>query len=229
MSDLPRVVIADDHHPIRAAVREALELGGCQVVGEAKTAYAAVELARQEHPDACLLDIAMPGSGLWAVREILRSNPTCKCIMLTVSESSDDLFDALRGGAAGYLVKDISPSAIAPAVRAAIEGQAVLDGDLTALVVDELRRKGRSARVVNSEGHEVSFTDRETEVLQLLASGCVTAEIASRLFVQPITVRRHISDAMRKLRVSSRNEAIALLRAQSGDRATPPPDRGSRD
>jgi DNA-binding NarL/FixJ family response regulator len=200
------------------AVREALEDGGCEVVGEAESAYAAVELARRERPDVCLLDIGMPGSGLWAVREITQDNPSCKCVMLTVSESSDDLFDALQAGSVGYLLKDVSPSDLAPAVRAAIGGEAVLDGLLAARVVDALRGRGRPARVVNSQGHEVTFTDRESEVLQLLVSGLSTGEIASRLFVQPITVRRYISDAVRKLRVTNRAEAIALLRSQSGGR-----------
>ncbi len=218
MSPNPRVLIADDHQAIRVAVREALENGGCEVVSEAESAYAAVALARQERPDVCLLDIGMPGSGLWAVREITQDNPCCRCIMLTVSESSDDLFDALEAGAVGYLLKDVSPSALAPAVRAAIEGEAVLDGVLAARVVDALRGKGRRASVVNSQGHEVTFTDRESAVLQLLVGGLSTGEIASRLFVQPITVRRHISDAVRKLRVTSRAEAVALLRAQSGSR-----------
>ncbi|MFC7359491.1 response regulator [Nocardioides astragali] len=215
MSRTPRVLIADDHQAIRVGVREALESGGCEVVGEAESAYAAVELAHRVRPDVCLLDIGMPGSGLWAVRKITQDNPSCRCVMLTVSESSDHLVDALQAGAIGYLLKDIAPSDLAPAVRAAIEGEAILNGVLTARVIEALRGKRRTARVVNSQGHEVTFTDRESEVLRLLVSGLSTGEIASRLFVQPITVRRHISDAVRKLRVTSRAEAVALLRGQS--------------
>ena len=225
MSDAVRVLIADDHQPIRVAVREALELGGCEVVGEADSAYAAVDLAKQERPDVCLLDITMPGSGLWAVRAISEDNPSCKCIMLTVSDESEHLFDALQAGAVGYLLKDVSPSELAPAVHAALQGEAVLDGTLTARVVEALRGKARPAGVVNAQGHVVSFTERETAVLQLLVGGLSTAEIASRLFVQPITVRRHIADAVRKLRVTNRAEAIALLSdqwgSQSGGRRAP--------
>ena len=216
MSDSLRVLIADDHQAIRVAVREALENGGCEVVGEADSAYAAVELAKQERPDVCLLDITMPGNGLWAVRAITRDNPSCKCVMLTVSEDSDHLIDALQAGAVSYLLKDVSPSTLAPAVRAAFQGEAVLSGVLTARVVDALRGQGHTAGVVNSQGHVVSFTEREAVVLQLLVGGLSTGEIASRLFVQPITVRRHIADAVRKLRVTDRAEAIALLSDQWG-------------
>ena len=139
MLSRPRVLIADDHQAIRVGVRDSLERGRCEVVAEADTAYGAVDLARRLRPDACLLDIAMPGSGLWALREILGFAPDIRCIMLTVSDSSTDLFEALDSGAAGYLLKDVAPEHVPRAVRSALNGEAVLDGALTARVVEALR------------------------------------------------------------------------------------------
>lgn len=215
MNDPPRVLIADDHQPIRAAVREALELDNCQVVAEAVTAYDAVRLAQRLEPDVCILDITMPGGGLWALREIHDRLPNTRCLMLTVSDSSSDLFDALRSGACGYLLKDIRPAEIPRAVRAAMAGDAVLSGDLTARVVTELQRSHPWDRpVTNVEGRQVTFTHREWEVLELMLEDVGTTEIAKRLFLRPVTVRRHVSTAMHKLRVSSRQEALTLLRAQ---------------
>jgi DNA-binding NarL/FixJ family response regulator len=221
----PRVLIADDHQAIRMGVRDALEAGGCDVVAEADTAYAAVDLARRVKPDACVLDIAMPGSGLWALREILAFSPDVRCIMLTVSDSSEDLFEALESGASGYLLKDVSPATVPQAIRAALDGDAVLSGRFTARAMDVLRgRHRRLDQVVNAQGRPVSFTNREVEVLERLVAGMSTAEIATQLFVRQITVRRHIADAMHKLQVKTRAEAVALLRKQRSE-----PSAGSGD
>ena len=223
VTDIPRVLIADDHQAIRVGVRDALEAGGCEVVGEADTAYVAVDLTRRLEPDACLLDIAMPGSGLWAVREILSFAPHIRCIMLTVSDSADDIVEALESGASGYLLKDVSPDLVPEAVRKALAGEAVLSGRLTSHVVDALRaRPTRQSPVIGAHGRPVTFTNREADVLELLVEGATTAEIAARLFVRQITVRRHIADAMHKLHVGSRAEAVVLLQSQHADlRAAP--------
>jgi two-component system, NarL family, nitrate/nitrite response regulator NarL len=217
MSRAPRVLIADDHHPIRVGVRSALEEGGCEVVAEADTAFRAVELAREVRPDACLLDITMPGGGLWALRTILEEFPDTCCIMLTISEDFADVLEALERGAVGYLLKDVERSEVPRAVRAALAGAAVLDGKLTAAVMAEFHKGSRGeGTVTNAEGRKVRFTPREWDVLDLLIDGLTTQEIAQHLRVRPITVRRHISDAMAKLKVGSRAEAIKLLRGQRG-------------
>jgi DNA-binding NarL/FixJ family response regulator len=201
---------------MRAGVRAALEDGGCDVIAEASNARDAVQLALDHRPDVCLLDISMPGNGLWAVRQITRGLPGCRVIMLTVSDSSADLFDALQAGAVGYLLKDISSVDVPAAVRSAMAGQAVLSGGLTLRVLEELRRgRGQLNEVTNTEGRTVTFTPREVEVLAMLMDELSTTEIATRLFVRPITVRRHIADAMHKLRVSSRAEMLEVLRAQA--------------
>jgi DNA-binding NarL/FixJ family response regulator len=210
------VLITDDHQAIRVGVRYALEEGGCDVVAEADTAFQAVELAEEVRPDACILDIAMPGGGLWALRTILDQQPTTRCLMLTISEDSADVLDALELGAVGYLLKDVDPHEVPRAVHAALSGEAVLDGQLTAVVLGELRRGPRADVVINADGRKVTFTPREWEVLDLLLNGLSTREIAERLVVRPITVRRHVSDVVAKLRVSSRADAVELLRGQHG-------------
>ena len=223
----PRVLIADDHQGIRVGVRDALEVGGCEVVGEADTAYGAVDLARHLAPDACLLDIAMPGGGLWALREIVGFAPHIRCLMLTVSDSSTDLFEALEAGAAGYLLKDIAPAKVPEAVRAALRGESVLSGELTARVVEAMRAASVTVGpVVNARGRPITFTAREADVLELLVAGATTAEIAAQLVVRQITVRRHVADALHKLQVGSRDEGVALLRSQRGDLRAGPGRRG---
>jgi DNA-binding NarL/FixJ family response regulator len=215
----PRVLIADDHQAIRVGVRDALEAGGCEVVAEADTAYLAVDLARRVEPDACLLDIAMPGGGLWALREILRASPSVRCVMLTISDSAEDLMEALDAGASGYLLKDVPPDLVPQAIHLALQGESVLSHQLTARVVDAMRTgSGRLDHVTSATGRAVTFTPRQAEVLELLLSGATTAEIASRLFVRQITVRRHIADVMHMLHVNSRAEVVALLH---GQRANP--------
>ena len=216
MTARPRVLIADDHQPIRAGVRMALEEGGCVVVGEAGTAFRAVELANELRPDACILDITMPGGGLWALRTILDQQPRTRCLMLTVSSSSTDVLKALEVGAVGYLLKDVAPAEVPRAVHAAMSGEGVLGGMLTSVVLAELRRGPRADTVVNAEGRTVAFTPREWEVLDLLLGGLSTRAVAERLGLHPTTVRRHVSDAVLKLRVSSRDEAFELLRGQHG-------------
>jgi DNA-binding NarL/FixJ family response regulator len=219
VTDEPRVLIADDHQAIRVGVRAALEDGGCRVVAEAENAFRAVELAELVEPDVCLLDVAMPGGGLWALRAILDRVPDTRCLMLTISRDSADVLEALERGAVGYLLKDVRSADVPGAVRSALAGEAVLDGQLTAVVLGELRRGTLGdGTVTNADGRQVSFTPREWDVLDLLVDGLSTRDIALHLGVRPITVRRHVADAVGKLRVDSRAEAVALLKAQRSTR-----------
>jgi DNA-binding NarL/FixJ family response regulator len=210
----PRVLIADDHQVIRVAVREALEQGGCVVCAEAENAYLAVDLAHGVQPDVCLIDINMPGGGLWALKEIQDSVDPPLCIMLTVSEAAADLLTALDAGAVGYLLKDVPPAEIPRAVRLALAGDAVLNVPMMTRALHNLRGSSRPSYVTNAEGRRVSFTSREWDALALLVTGMSTSEIAARLDLRPITVRRHISDGVNKLRVPSRADAVELLRRQ---------------
>jgi DNA-binding NarL/FixJ family response regulator len=206
-----RVVIADDHAPTRAGVRLALEHGGCIVCGEAANAEDAIAAAVRERPDVCVVDISMPGGGIRAVSEITASVPETHVIVLTVSDSSDDLFDALSEGAVGFLHKDMDPAQLPAAVRAAASGEAILPGDLTARLIEEFRHRSGRVALAGAHGRNVDLTPREWQVLELLGEDVSTAEMARRLFLSPVTVRRHISAILHKLGVGSREEARALL------------------
>ena len=209
MSKPMRVVIADDHPMTRVGVRIALERDGFEICAEADDAASAVEAAERELPDICLLDIQMPGSGIHAAEEIARKVPDAAIVMLTVSRSDRDLFDALRVGASGYLLKDTDPERLPLALRGVLDGEAALPRHLVALVIEEFRERGRRRPILKKRG--VVLTDREWEVLDLMSQGLTTFEIADRLFIEPVTVRTHVSAILKKLRVSSRKAALELL------------------
>jgi DNA-binding NarL/FixJ family response regulator len=204
-----RVLIADDHPMARVGIRMALERGGFEVCAEADDATSAVEAAERERPDICLLDIQMPGSGIHAAEEIGKLTPDSAIVMLTVSRIDTDLFDALRAGASGYLLKDIDPTRLPLVLRRVLDGEAALPRHLVALVIDEFRERGRRRPLLKRRG--VVLTDREWEVLELMSQGLTTFEIADRLFIEPVTVRTHVSAILKKLHVSSRKAALQLI------------------
>jgi DNA-binding NarL/FixJ family response regulator len=208
----PRVLIADDHAPMRAGVRMALEREGIDVCAEVASAPEAVEAALRERPDACLLDIHMPGGGTSAASMISSQLPGTVVLMLTVSRNDEDLFESLRRGAVGYLLKDMDGSRLAFAVRAALHGEAALPRSLAARLIGELRQGRPTPRLTPLPGR-AELTRREWDVLELLCEGAGTAEIAKRLFLSPVTVRRHVSAIVGKLGVSSREEAVQLAMA----------------
>jgi DNA-binding NarL/FixJ family response regulator len=206
-----RVLVADDHPPTRAGVRAALERAAFSVCAEAADAPAAVEAARRERPDVCLLDIHMPGDGIRAAETIARELPETAVVMLTVSRADEDLFAALRVGASGYLLKDIDPGRLPLALLGVLEGEAALPRRLVALLMEEFRERRRRHRIPLLGRRSVELTDREWEVLDLMRKGLSTQEIADKLFISPVTVRTHVSAILRKLHVSSREAALELL------------------
>ena len=215
MSDVLRVVIADDHPPTRSGVRDALEQQSCLVVAEAATAVEAVTAAREHRPDVCLLDINMPGSGIAAAAEITHTVPGVAVVMLTASRDDEDLFAALRAGASGYLLKDMDPSRLGPALQGVLAGEAVLPRWLVLKVVDQLRATPRRRIALPNRSKAARLTEREAEVLDLMGSGLSTEEIAGRLFLAQVTVRTHIAAILKKLRVPDRKAAIRLARGLS--------------
>jgi DNA-binding NarL/FixJ family response regulator len=204
------VLIADDHPAVRTGVRRALEAGGLNVCAEVANAEDAVEAALRQRPDLCLLDVRMPGGGIWAAKEIREHLDDTIIVMLTVCSDEDELFEALRAGASGYLLKDMDPGRLPALLRAAVLGEAPLPPNLVARLIDEFRTRGRRRFVGLSERHSIELTTREFEVLELLRNGLSTADIAERLFISRITVKRHISSVMKKLDVPSRDEAVRL-------------------
>jgi DNA-binding NarL/FixJ family response regulator len=205
-----RVLVADDHAPTRAGVRASLDAEGFDVVGEASNGRKAIELTNELKPDVCLLDIHMPGGGIAAADEISRSLPDCAVVMLTYSRDDDDLFDSLRAGARGYLLKDMDPDRLGPALHGVLAGEAALPRSLVSRVLEEFQ--GRSKRKLFVERQRpTQLTSREWAVMELLREGLTTEEVATRLFVAPGTVRVHVSSVLKKLRVPDRASAIRVL------------------
>lgn len=207
-----RIVVADDHPPTRSGVREALEQQDCVVVAEAATADDAVAAAKEHRPDVCLLDIHMPGSGIAAAAEITLTLPGVAVVMLTASRDDEDLFAALRAGASGYLLKDMDPGRLCPALRGVLAGEAVLPRWLVLKVVEQLRATPRRRIALPNRTSAAQLTEREAEILDLMSNGLSTQEIADRLFLAPVTVRTHIAAILRKLRVRDRKAAVRLAR-----------------
>ena len=206
-----RVVIADDHPSVRAGVRASLEASEFEIVaeaGDATTAFAAVQV---HQPDLVLLDINMPGSGLRAARRISEACPDVAVVMLTVSRDDDDLFQALRAGAIGYLLKDTDPDRLPLALLGVLNGEAALPRSLVSRLISEFQQRPRRRLSISRRPEGVALTSKEWEVLELMRDGRSTADIATRLAVAPVTVRSHVASILRKLHVSSREEAIALV------------------
>ena len=214
MSRPLRVVIADDHPPTRRGVRLALEGHGFTVCAEEASGPAAVAAAMRERPDVCLLDVHMPGGGVEAAAEIEAALPETTVVMLTISRNDGDLFEALKAGARGYLLKDLDPARLPLALDAVLAGEVAIPRSLVSRVVDEFRRRSGGGATLTRR-HPEDLTSREWEVLDCLREGLSTSQIAKRLFLSDVTVRRHTGSILRKLKVSSREEAVRL----AGDRS----------
>ena len=214
MSGALRVVIADDHAPTRAGVEQALEADGCVVVAAVSDGPKAVAAAMEHEPDVCVLDIHMPGGGIRATSQITSALPDTAVVMLTASRDDEDLFEALRAGASGYLLKDMDPDRLAAALRGVLDGEAALPRSLVLKVIQSLQSPAKR-RFRQAKTSRVSpLTSRETEVLDLMADGLSTEQIAERLFIGKVTVRTHVSNVLKKLRVPDRESAVRLVRAQ---------------
>jgi DNA-binding NarL/FixJ family response regulator len=155
----------------------------------------------------------MPGGGMAAASAITARLPSTVVLMLTVSRDDDDLFEALRRGASGYLLKDMDPAGLATAIRSAVRGEAALSPSVAARLVEQFRGGPAAAPPLSALGRP-PLTSRECDVLELLAEGASTAAIARRLYVAPVTVRRHVSAILEKLGVDSREAAVSLVRRE---------------
>lgn len=213
-----RVLIADDHAPTRADVRRVLERDErFQVCAEAADAAEAVQAALREKPDICLLDLGMPGNGMAAVWEIAARTPETKIVILTVSDQEADLFAALRAGASGYLPKTMNLARLPDTLDGVCNGEAAMPRTLMARVLERFRRREPSWRKPVSTGQaQWRLTSREWEVIDLLAQGRSTNEIAELLVISPTAVRVHIVSIVRKLKVPDRAAAVELFRRRPG-------------
>jgi DNA-binding NarL/FixJ family response regulator len=208
MNDTVRVLIADDHPLFREGMRGRLDrMGDIAVVGEAADGDEAVRLSRELEPHVVLMDIKMPGlNGIEATREILRANPRVGVLMLTMFEDDDSVFAAMRAGARGYLLKDSGGEGVVHAIRAVTSGEAVFGPGVAERIMGFFSVP-RSAQRAFPE-----LTEREEEILVLVARGKSNQEIAAKLFVSVKTVRNHVSNILLKLQVADRAQAVIRAR-----------------
>jgi DNA-binding NarL/FixJ family response regulator len=208
-----RVMLADDHALVRAAVRQALTAADIEVVGEAATADEVLSLAPALQPHVLLLDINMPGTdGLLLLRELVPRLPDTRIVMLTISSSRRDLAEAVRNGAAGYLTKDLSPEALQRAVRGIRSGDLAMSRAMAAELIHDMASGTRRPGPDVADPGLATLSGREYEVLRHLADGLTDRTIAERLGISPRTVETHVGSILRKLGVRNRAQAAARYR-----------------
>lgn len=202
-----RALIVDDHPVTREGLRTALELSEDQVVvvGEAANGEEAVERARELSPDVVFMDVRMPGmDGIEATRRIRDAAPLTKVILITIDESRGAISEAIQAGVSGYLLKDASVDALVDAAKNAVEGNAVIHPHLTKTFIEEVRL------VEPSEGGATPLSKREREILQKVADGSTTRQVANELGISPHTVKTHLERIFEKLGANDRAQAVAM-------------------
>ncbi len=207
VSEPVRVLICDDHALFRRGLMMVLEEeAGVEVVAEAENGAEAVAMAEDFAPDVVLMDVAMPGlDGIGATRQIALFHPSARIIMLAVNADGDELFDAIRVGATGYLLKEASMAQVAGAVRAVVEGQTLLTPGLAARLVDEFAALAAAEPAPGSVPAPV-LAPRERLVLERVAEGQANAEVADALQISEHTVRNHLRNVLGKLHLFSRSQ-----------------------
>ena len=209
-----RVLVVDDHDLFRTGLRNLLEEEGVNVVGEAENGEAAIRLASDLAPDVVIMDLNMPGAGgVETTRRLSSLAPLSRVVVLTISADDDDVMNAVMAGACGYLLKDSSIQELIAGIRAASEGESLISPQIAAKVLQQLRAQSKDADAAATIRAELS--DRELEVLKLIANGKDNAQIARELFISPKTVKNHISNILMKLQIENRIQA-AVYAVRSG-------------
>ncbi|HVM57232.1 MAG TPA: response regulator transcription factor [Gaiellaceae bacterium] len=213
-TDPLRVLIVDDHDLFRSGLRNLLEEQGVVLVGEAATGAEAVKLVRERNPDVVVMDLNMPGmSGIDATRHISAIAPLTRVVMLTISDQDGDVMDAILAGACGYLLKDASIQDLISGIEAASRGESLISPHIAAKVLQRVRARSTQPEVASTIRAELS--DREIEVLKLIANGKDNGVIAAELHISPKTVKNHISNILMKLQIDNRIQA-AVYAVRSG-------------
>lgn len=200
-----RILLVDDHRLVREGLRRTLEDAGFEVVGEAEDGAQGLKMAADLRPHVVLMDVSMPVvDGITAARRMRTRAPDAKVVVLTMHADTDLVDRARSAGAAGYLLKDASGEEVVRAVQRALDGQRTISSGV-----------GSASPAAVPEDDELdddapSLTDRELQILQMLADGCTPAEVAEKLFISPKTVRNHLTKVYDKLGVSSRSAAIVV-------------------
>jgi NarL family two-component system response regulator LiaR len=222
-----RVLLVDDHAVVRKGLRALFDRErAVEVVGEAESGERAVELVGQLRPDVVLMDLEMPGiGGTEATRRISETHPEARIVILTSHAAEEDVFPALKAGAQGYLLKHSAPDDVLRAIRQAHAGETALHPAIARMVLQDLRRPPQPRPGGTRPPTTDPLSERELEVLRLVARGMSNQEIADTLVVGEATVRSHVSSILRKLQVASRTQA-ALHALREGlaslDDADPP-------
>jgi len=205
---LTRVLVADDEHLMRAGLIELLTTDPeIEIVGQASTGREAVELARQLAPDVVLMDVRMPDlDGIAATRELSRTSPSVKVLMLTTFEQDDYVFGALRTGASGFLLKRTRPEDLIAAVHAIAAGDSLLSPSVTRRVIDRMAQQPTPE--LAGQAKLEALTPRERDVLELIARGLSNREIAAALVVEESTIRTHVKRILAKLDLRDRVQAV---------------------
>ena len=200
-----RLMLADDHRMLREGLGRSMREQGFDVVGEASDGAEAVAMAQRLRPDVILMDVTMPEmDGVEACRQVRLDLPGTQVVMLTMHADQEVLASAIRAGASGYLVKDCSTEEIASAVRMAASGETALSPQLAASMLNEVRKWDKAA----AAEEERVVTKREEEVLQLIADGCSTPEVAAKLYISQKTVKNHLASIYQKLDTADRTQAV---------------------
>jgi DNA-binding NarL/FixJ family response regulator len=209
-----RVLLVDDHDLFRTGLRSLLEEQGLQVVGEAENGNVALQLASELAPDVIIMDLKMPGlSGVETTRQISGMAPLTRVVVLTISADDEDVMNAVMAGACGYLLKDSSIDQLIAGIRAAAGGESLISPQIAAKLLQHLR--AGSADAVAAETIRAELSDRELQVLRLIANGKDNAQIARELVISPKTVKNHISNILMKLQIENRIQA-AVYAVRSG-------------
>jgi DNA-binding NarL/FixJ family response regulator len=191
-------------------MRIALEAGDIEVVAQVQTLNQLFEAIERHEPDVCLVDVDLNGGGLRAAAEIAGRAPAVRLVLLADDADDEPFLDAIRVGAAGYVPKRIAPERLPNVVRAVLEGEPAIPRALVGVLISHYRARP-ARRQLPSHGRGVDLTSREWEVLDFMRAGLTTRQIADRLFISEVTVRRHIGSVLKKLRVTSRADALRLL------------------
>jgi len=214
-----RVLVADDKTAARAGIKRVIEPHGLLVVAEATNAEDAVRLCLAHKPDVCVISVDLPGSGVEVARAINHALPKTKIVMMSATARDEDLLEALRAGADGYLLMSTPASRLPHAIRGVTRGEAALPRAMTGRLILEFRERGMRRRVmIHPDQAEVELTAREFEVFQRLRRHEGTAQIASRLGISQVTVRRHVASVLHKLGAPNRRRAIEMLEHGDADR-----------
>jgi DNA-binding NarL/FixJ family response regulator len=209
-----RILLVDDHDLFRTGLRNLLEERGVHVVGEAAAGAEAVRLVRELAPDVVIMDLHMPGmSGIEAIRQIAAIAPLTRVLVLTISDNEEDVLNAILAGACGYLLKDASVDELIRGIEAAAVGESLVSPAIAGKVLQQVRASTVSPEVAAAVRAELS--QRELEVLKLIANGSDNAMIAGQLHISPKTVKNHISNILMKLQIENRIQA-AVYAVRSG-------------